>query len=172
MLNSLPTYLRKSDVFIQVLNAEGKTVQVLKSDILDIQKQLDVDTATWGLDIYERELGIPTDISKPLEDRRSIVKSKLRGSGKLDATLVKVVADAHTNGAVEVSYDGRINIKFTAFYGIPPNLDDLKNSLDEIKPAHKEITYIFKYLLIKEIHNVMTITDIQNTPLSKFAGGA
>jgi hypothetical protein len=171
MMKSLPTYLRNSDEFIQTLNAEGKKVQLLNSDIHDIQNQLSVDTATWGIEIYERELGIPIATAKPLAERRSVVKSKLRGTGKLDATLVKIVADAYTNGEVEVSYDGKINIKFTAILGIPPNLDDLKNALDDIKPAHKEVIYLFAYLLIKDIHGVMTISEIETTQLNKFAGG-
>lgn len=137
----------------------------------DFRQQLSVDTATWALDVYEREYGIVTEQNKPIEERRSVVKSKMRGSGKLTSTQIKIVADAFTNGDVSVSFDGKIQIYFTSVIGTPPNLDDIKKALEEVKPAHLAINYTFRYLLIQEIHNVMTLDEIGKTTLSNFGGG-
>ena len=43
--------------------------------------------------------------------------------------------------------------------------------LDEVKPAHLAIVYTFRYLLIKDIHEVMTLSEVEATTLKKFAGG-
>lgn len=142
-----------------------------RSAIKDIQLQLDIDTASWGLTLWEKELQIKTDLNKPLDERRSVIKSRLRGSGKVDHITIKLVADAYTNGDVVVSFNGHILVRFTSGYGVPPNLDDLKSILEEIKPAHLAIDYEFRYLLIREIHEVVTLNEMENIPLNKFAGG-
>jgi hypothetical protein len=171
MIETLPLFLRKSQVLQEVFKAEEKKIQLSASDLEDMRKQMDVSTATWGLAIYEKEFQIKTDLSKPLSERRSVIKSKWRGAGKIDAALIKMVADAYTNGDVDISFDGRINIKFNSIIGIPPNLQDLQNALEDIKPVHLRIIYEFAYLLIKEIHNVVTLSEIEQIQLNKFAGG-
>lgn len=163
--------MRKSNLYKEIFKADGQQVDFFNEAIEDIQKQLLIDTATWGLIVYEKELKIKTDLNKPLDDRRAVIKSKLRGSGKVDHIQIKLVADAYTNGDVVVSFNGHIIVKFTSLYGIPPNLDDVKNALEDVKPAHLAIYYEFRYLLIKDIHNVMTIAQMDQTLLDRFAGG-
>lgn len=168
----MPPHLSGSAVIQAIMTGEGAEFDTLRANIDDIKAQLSVDTATWGLDIYEKELGIKTDYSKSYADRRAVVKSKMRGSGKVDRTLIKLVADAYTNGDVVISFDGHIIVKFTSVRGIPPNINDLQGVIEEIKPAHIAVRYEFSYLLIKDIDNVMTINELQNLTLDKFAGGA
>ncbi|MNW48908.1 hypothetical protein D3C74_262990 [compost metagenome] len=73
---------------------------------------------------------------------------------------------------VEVSFsDSTIHIRFTSILGTPNNLNDLYTTLDEIKPSHLRISYAFAYLLIKDIR-IMTLAEIENTILDKFAGGS
>lgn len=171
MLSYLPNYERKSKVLGEFFYAVATEFENKDSILDDLEKQLFIDTATWGLDIYEKDLGIKTDLSKSYEDRRSVIKSKERGTGKVDRALIKIVADAWANGNCDVTFDGRINIKFNSIYGTPANLQDLQNAIDEIKPAHLSVIYQFAYLLIKNIHNIMTINELQNTKLNMFAGG-
>lgn len=169
LIELLPPYERQSKVFQEIFNAEQIEFDRLDTDIEDLRKQLSIDTATWGLVIYEKELGIKTDLSKPLGERRSVVKSKWRGTGKVDRALIKAVVDAYTNGQVEVSFDSSITVTFTGVYGIPPNLGDAKNAVEDISPAHLRVLYAFMYLFIKDIHEVMTLTELENTTLDKFA---
>lgn len=171
LILSLPYYERNSKVFKEILNAEVKVFDGLNLDINDLEGQLNVDTATWALYIYEKELDIKTELNKPLYERRSVIKSKWRGTGKVDAALIKMVADAFTNGDVSVEFDGSIIIKFNSVYGIPPNLEDTKKAIQEISPAHLGILYQFAYLLIKDIHEVKTLFAMEQITLNKFAGG-
>ena len=163
MMTYLPSYMRKSKVLREICSAQHEQIQYIKTGMEDIAQQLSVDTATWGLAIYEKELDIKTDLNKPIEDRRSVIKSKMRGTGKVDAVLIKVVADAYTNGDVIVSFNGHIVVKFTSKIGTPPNLEDLKAILEEVKPAQLKIDYQFRYI---------TIGEVQHTILDQFAGGA
>jgi hypothetical protein len=51
---------------------------VLNFYIKDLKRQFHIDTATWGLFMWEKELGIETNIHLSIERRREIVKAKLR----------------------------------------------------------------------------------------------
>lgn len=172
MLSYLPKYERASNTIKDILETIDIELKKENSSIEDLEIQLSVDTATWALDIYEYELGIKTIKNKSYEERRSVIKSKYRGFGKVDNSMLKTVCDSWTNGDVDITFDGKINIKFNSVYGVPNNINDLKAALEEIKPAHLRIIYKFAYLLIKDIHNKKTIKDLMNTKLKLFAGGA
>lgn len=167
----LPLYERKSQFIKDLLSAQQLEIDRLSNNIADLEKQLNIDTATWALSIYEKDLGIESNLTKSLEERRSVIKSKWRGTGKVDRTLIKLVVDAFTNGGVDVSFDGRIIITFNDVKGIPPNLEDAQRAIEDISPAHLAIIYEFAYLLIKEIHEVVTLNEMEQIPLHKFAGG-
>lgn len=145
MIKDLPLFLRKSKLIQETFLSEEKQFQRLSTDIEDLKRQLSIDTATWALSIYEKDLNIPTNLNKPLSERRSVIKSKLRGTGKVDALLIKIVADAYTNGDVSVIFNGVIEVKFNSKRGIPPNIEDLQKALEDIKPAHLALNFQFTF---------------------------
>ncbi|MEC0171425.1 putative phage tail protein [Paenibacillus graminis] len=158
----------------KLLEGEGPEFDLLPARIEELLQQAYPGYATWALSRYERELHIVVDAGKPTDQRRSVIVSKMRGFGKGSGDLLKNVAEAYDGGTIDVSVlpaEYRIVITFVDTVGIPINLDDLKAALEEIKPAHMALSYAFRYLLIKEIHNVMTINQLQTMKLSKFAGG-
>ncbi|MNJ50809.1 hypothetical protein D3C77_460970 [compost metagenome] len=84
------------------------------------------------------------------------------------------MAEAYDGGTVDVSFqpaEWSFTVKFIDTIGIPPNLDDLKAVIEEIKPAHLAVEYEFSYLLIRDIHAVMTLSELEQLSLLKFAGG-
>lgn len=172
MLMRLQPFMRQSKVYKAIFDADGTQLETRDVTIADVRLQMSVDTATWGLAIYEADLGIVTDLSKSLADRRSVIKSRMRGTGKVDASLIKLVADSWTNGDVEVEFNGSIKIIFTSGYGIPEGLADLQEEISNIVPGHLSVIYDFSFLLIKEINEVMTLNELETVQLSKFAGGA
>ncbi|CAM3442553.1 putative phage tail protein [Marinicrinis lubricantis] len=168
MLGLLQPFQRRSTVFKDMFTAESEQFQKYDETLEDLKRQLSVDTATWGLEIYEEEYGIPVDTTKSYSERRSVIKSKMRGTGKVDAALIKLVADSYSNGGVDVDFDGAIRITFTNVIGAPPNIEDLKEAIEEVKPAHIRIKYGYKYLLIQQVQ-AMTINELQSRPLTDFA---
>ena len=148
MMLQLPRFMRKSKVYEAIFGAEAAQMELREADIDDLCRQLNIDTATWALAIYEAELGITIDPSKPMTERRSAIKAKMRGHGKVDAALIKLVADSFTNGDVDVHFSsssGTIEITFTNVVGLPPNIEDLQAAIDEIKPAHLAVLYVYLY---------------------------
>lgn len=172
MLGFLPKCYEASKIMKSILQTEGLEFDDIWSALNDILKQFYVETATWGLDIWEKELGLSSYAGKPDDQRRSRIISKLRGMGTVNVALIQNVAESYVYGTVSVTDHPEtysFTIKFIDSLGVPPNLQDLKNAIDEIKPAHLAITYEYKYLLISDIHNVMTISTMQTHKLTDFA---
>jgi uncharacterized protein YmfQ (DUF2313 family) len=114
----------------------------------DLFDQFFVSSATWGLRMWEIALGLETDISKTYEFRRSRIESKLRGRGTTTKEMIRNVAASFSNGEVEViehSAEDWFEVKFIGTIGVPPNMDDLTAAIDEIKPAHLEYEYTYRY---------------------------
>lgn len=146
-----------------IMESEGPQFQALTDDIEDILKQFFIDTATWGLEGWEKEFQIPSDKSKPIEQRRAVVKSKKRGIGKVNVLLIKNIAESYDGGTVEVVNEAgiyRLTLIFIDTIGIPPNIEDLQKAIDEIKPSHYQIKYDFKYntydLVSTYTHNLLS----------------
>lgn len=168
----LPRFYNNIRDFQELLNVEAKHLAALDNLIDDLVNQIYIDTATWGLSRWEKIFGIRMDESKPLDQRRAVLKSKVRGAGVTTKALVKEVAESWYNGEIEViEQPEKVGIKFNSNFGIPSNLADVQKALREIIPAHLVIEYLFQYLLIKDIHEVKTLSELESITLDKFAGG-
>ena len=74
------------------------------------------------------------------------------------------------NGEVIVTFPGsKLRLQFVGAYGVPVDLDALKASVRLVIPAHLAVEYVIKYLLIRDIHEVMTIGTLETQPLGNFA---
>lgn len=154
MQGYIPRYYDEITEAQAVLNAYAIEIEKLNADIADVLAQFYVDTATWGLAKWEKMLGIPTDETKPLDQRRSAIKSKLRMFGTVTVSVIKNVAESFKYGEVDVLEDPKnytINIKFVGKFGVPPNLQDIKDALRELIPAHLAINYSFMYATYKMV---------------------
>lgn len=173
LFSYLPAYYETSRVMQSDMDAKGSELDALYQALNSTADQFFVRTATWGLERWEMELGIPTDRNKPIEQRRAVLESKLRGAGTFSGALVKNVAEAYDRGAIEVSFqpgEWGFTVKFVDTLGIPPNLSDLKSAIEEIKPAHMAVDYALRYLTIAEVEG-MTFEEISATTQDRLLGG-
>jgi uncharacterized protein YmfQ (DUF2313 family) len=129
--------------------AEDAEIQHFKSKVTQTLNQFFVDLADSSLERWEKELGIPVNNSKPAAFRRSVIKSKLRGSGTVTVKLIKNVSESYSNGEVDVIEDNAahfFSVKFVGVYGVPPNVEDLRKAIEEIKPAHLDFVFEYTYM--------------------------
>lgn len=171
MLTYLPRYYETSRVMRSVMDADGSELDLLQQAFDETLQQLYVQTATWGLDLWEAELGIGTDREKPISQRRSAIISKIRGTGTVTIELIQNVAQAYEHGTVTVKQQPALyqfTVQFVDTLGLPPNLDDLKDAIEDIKPAHLAVQYSFRYLSISEIQG-LTIDQIQAHKMTDFS---
>lgn len=146
LMKYLPAYYKNSIVMNNLLQASAKEIGLINYKIEDVLNQFFIDTATWGLDLWEKEFGITIDLNKSYEDRRENIKAKLRGSGTVTKTMIVNVAKAFSGGEVEVienPSDYNFIIHFIGIKGIPKNMLGLIDMIENIKPAH--LGYSFKY---------------------------
>ena len=116
----------------------------------DLLKQLDLSAATWGLDIWEERLGLPTNHSEPYSQRRRRVKAKLQGQGTTTVEVLRsVVASFGYNlsqvSIVEHSRQYKFEIVLSELAAVPGDVSAIEAAVNEIKPAH--LGYWFTYQL-------------------------
>jgi len=148
ILERMPPYYLTSYIMRSVWDAQGHEIDRLNDTLDEILEQFFVDTATWGLELWEQFLGLPIDKTKPEQFRRERIKAKLRGYGTVTKGLIKNVASAFANGEVEVieyPSEYKFVVKFVGVKGIPPNMSDLTKTIEEIKPAHLNYEYQYTY---------------------------
>lgn len=148
LIDLLPPNFKDSAEVVELQDAFNTQTEAIAATKEDLFKQLDVNTATWGLTYWERAYGIKTDITKSYNFRRTRIKSKMRGQGTTTKAMIKNTSESFSNGEVDVIENNSqytFTVKFIGVRGIPPNLDDLKNAIEEIKPAHLAFTFEYTY---------------------------
>lgn len=104
MWSYLPNYYSDSHVVDEILRVDADELETYNSDVVDMLNQFFIDTATWGLDHWEKICGLPINPkNKTYDQRRSIVKGKIRGIGVVNVAFVKNIAESFTNGEVDVT---------------------------------------------------------------------
>jgi len=147
MLKSRLNKIDQQDPFVTAIaNALQIELDSIEAVIVQTNDDIFFDTCSETmLKAYEAEAGITPLASQSLSDRRSAVAAKWKSTGKCDINLLQAIADSWKYGKVLVDFvDNKIKISF-ADKGIPLDLDGLKAALEEVRPAHLPITYIFVY---------------------------
>ena len=125
-----------------------------------------------GCKFFEGLLKITIAKNQTITDRQAQIEAKWKSFVHNDIFLLQSICDAWKNGEVEVDFiNGKIQIKFVGEYGVPDDLNGLTNAINSVKPAHLAYYLIFKYLLIENIHEVMTLEEMEQTTLENFAFG-
>jgi len=175
LVNYVPDFVNQSPTFSVLYEEEQSEVDIVNANALDLQNQCFVDTATWGISDWEVFCGIPINTNNDINYRRSNVLAKIRSRGTSTDALVQSVASSYENGAVQViehATTSTIEIKFISYYGIPPNLTDLENSLSRIIPAHLAILYTYLYntysVLSNQTFNALSQLTYNQIPTHQF----
>lgn len=119
---------------------------------------LDIEGVEW----WEAQLKITPTASQTLSDRRSKIQAKYLSKNKNTIRLIQNVCNSWKNGEVEVDFvDGKIEVQFVGSYGVPSDLDTLKESIEDVKNARLPLVWVYRYLIKREIHNKMTKSQMQ-----------
>ena len=172
MVRNLPQQYRQDPWVLALADAILGVLESQDAYSRSIREQVSLETITWALEIEERQAGIVPPAGATLESRRSVLAARFRASGKVDIDLIQAVADAWKNGEVDVDFiGGRIRVDFVGSFGVPEDLAGLQEALSTTIPVHLPIDYVFRYLLIRDIHQVKTLTEMDQLQLNQFAAG-
>ena len=149
LMQHMPKYYRTIAEIIVLQKTIQSELEVIDFTSEDILKQFFIYTATWSLPIWERIFGLPVgDETTNIQERRENLISKLRSYGTTTKEMIVRVGNAFTNREVQVVEHNEkylFEIIFTGIIGIPPNMDDFKETIEIIKPAHLTYTVVFRY---------------------------
>lgn len=177
--DKMPSFYSSSPMMLELFNQEYLEIQGFQSFIIDTFNQFDIDTATWSLPRWEKEFGFFTNKDNTvwsalekksttfdeiegmewntfekmfpveIEERRSAVKSRMRGAGTVTIEGLKNICSAFINGrinVIEVPTEYKIIIEFIDERGYPSNIETVKQIISQIIPAHLGVEYIYRYL--------------------------
>ncbi len=145
VINFINKIFRNDDISKHIAKISQTELENVEIKITDIESNIFLDSATWSTDIFEKELDIEYVEDKTIDERKSIISAKWRGAGKLTLELIQDTIKAYTPNVVTVRFNGTIILDFSDKIGKPNNLDSLMKSIEDIKPAHLGVDYIFRY---------------------------
>lgn len=158
----IPDYIYNCPHTQQVFLAQERQLAILNYYISDMIENCFIETATWGLDIWEKEYCIITDTSLSYEARRQTLLARKLGFGTVNEAKIKSIANAYNCDCEVMPHwdEYYFIIKFIGL-GIPNNLDTFKSIIEQIKPAHLGVKYEFTYETWNEVKN-FTCWDLKH----------
>lgn len=171
-LRQIHWMLQKDPWVQEVFLAGGGSLDDLAERILAISRFENFELLNKAqIEYYEKILGLEGNENKPLDGRRAAIQSAWNAAQKPSLATIQAICDAWKSGGIIASYvPGIITLKFLGEPGVPANINDLKQAMERVVPAHLVLDYFYRTLLIREVHNVMTLAELAETPLNKFDG--
>lgn len=147
LLSFLPKYERENNTLIKELyRVLGDEFDDVLDKIYDLYKQLNVNTATWGLDIWESNLGLEKPHGLGYEERRILIKSKLKTFGKVSTETLENMVQDYFDQKVNVYFNGRLLFELPLGGGKHPKLTNkMIEAIENTKPAH--LGYDIRFLI-------------------------
>ena len=152
LINKLP-YFYKNKITKSIQDGLSVEYNSVSEEISNTLTQLFVDEATWGLDSWEKMLGISKN-NNDIQTRRENIKAKMRSRGTTTLSVIKNICEAYSNGIVEINVDHTnysFEISFISTIGVPLSFEELDRVVNEIKPCHLAHSYKFNYNTHKDL---------------------
>lgn len=142
VMRYLPKFLAEDEHFAVVQDSHSKEHGIQKELLADIARQFFVDTATWGLDTWERIYKTEPPIDASYELRRALIKTKMLGRQVMTKANTELIVNQYVDngkgyviedyapGAIKVVMPGRVDYP-----------DALVKALNEMLPAHLGVSY-------------------------------
>ena len=172
-LNQLHWMIREDPWVREIMLAAGATLDQLAERILAIYNSADFSRINLTyIRYYENLLGLEHSEIETLEDRRAAIQAAWGVAKKPSLSSIQAICDGWQSGGIICAYEpGELSLNFIGGIGIPANIDALISALRSMVPAHIHINYNYNFLLIRDIHEVYTLDQMESTPLKNFAGG-
>lgn len=158
LLDSMPIYYQESPEANAIMAGNAQEIEHKKAEADDLLNQLFVQTATWGLDYWDRVLALPPAPRMSIDRRRTRILAKLNGTAPATAAYLESVVNAHlrykTAKLVEVNDQYRFEINIQA--NSPVELLNIASDMDELKPAH--LDYAFRQITRSELYCAATLS--------------
>ena len=146
LINKLPSFY-DNNITNPIQDSLSIEANSINEEVENTLNQFFVNSATFGLDYWERMLGIPKN-NFDIDTRRENIKAKMRSRGTTTVSVIKNICEAYSNGTVEIIVNHSnysFVIDFVGTIGIPKAFAELDKTIEEIKPCHLAHSYKFNY---------------------------
>lgn len=159
MLTFTDWYYQESKIMQSILDTQGIEIDAVRDKLKDILNQFYVDTATWGLDLWERELNIQ-DTSGDYTERRNRIKLYLAKPVSVTPQFLCTLTNRYLNdksaAIIEHIPDYCFDVCFNN--GSLFDWDGLQKAIEIYKPAHLGV----KYFALQNTQSNVSIYGIIN----------
>ena len=146
LINKLPSFY-DNDITKPIQDSFSIEANSINDEVENTLNQFFVDGATYGLDYWEKMLGISKN-NNHIQTRRENLKAKMRSRGTTSIEVIKNICEAYSYGEVEIVVDHSnysFEINFIGSIGVPKAFAELDKTINEIKPCHLAHSYKFNY---------------------------
>ena len=146
LINKLPSFY-DNDITKPIQDSFSVEANSINDEVENTLNQFFVDSATYGLDYWEKMLGISKN-NNDIQTRRENIKAKMRSRGTTSIEVIKNICEAYSNGVVEIIVNHSnysFEIVFVSTIGVPLSFEELDRVINEIKPCHLAHSYKFNY---------------------------
>ena len=154
LITKLPSFY-DNDITKPIQNSFTVEANSINDEVENTLNQFYVDSATYGLNNWEKMLGISKN-NFDIQTRRENIKAKMRSRGTTSINTIKNICEAYSNGEVEIVVnhtDYSFEVHFIGSIGIPQAFAELDKTIEEIKPCHLAHSYKFNYNTHSNISN-------------------
>jgi len=130
-----------------IAESQGAELELLNKALDGILAQFFIDTATWGLNLWDEFLGLKTE-AYPLEERRRLLKSKLTMQPPVTRERLKKLLEGVADSAdviehhEEYSFDVVLLVKTK----LKTTFEKILEQIEDNKPAHLSYQLILGFL--------------------------
>lgn len=163
VMRYLPKFLANDGTFKATQDSLSTEHEKQRLAVIDITRQFFVETATWGLDDWERIYNIVPSNRNDLKARRKALLDKIRGAATVTNTRMQALIDniVPTKDAhlVENVAPGTFRIDMETMVAV----DELRAMVNFYKPAHLTciISHYF-YAPPNSMHVAMGISEFED----------
>ena len=146
LINKLPSFY-DNDITKPIQNSFTVEANSINDEVENTLNQFYVDSATYGLNNWEKMLGISKN-NFDIQTRRENIKAKMRSRGTTTLSVIKNICEAYSYGEVDIVVDHAnysFEVHFIGSIGIPQAFAELDKTIEEIKPCHLAHSYKFNY---------------------------
>lgn len=163
MLTFTDWYYQDSKIMQSILDTQGLEIDAIRDKIKNILEQFYVDTATWGLDLWEKELNIQ-DTTGDYSERRSRIKLYLAKpvsvTPRFLTDLINRYSEKESAKIIEHNFEYCFEIEVAADDKIDWN--NMHKSVNLYKPAHLGFYTSLRIFLLTKITNTVRIINYLN----------
>lgn len=148
LIKLLPDYYENNETMVLLQEILSQFTDRLDHELITVIQNCFISTASALLSRYERIYGLVIDTEQTDMFRRERIIAKLAGVGTSTKTMIEQTAASYSNGEIEITEDNEhytFTVRFVGEHGIPANMKSLKLTMEEIKPAHLAVEYVYTY---------------------------